>query len=150
MFKSKLTKFETDLKVRIRGKRLYPTESAKYLEVKIDANFSWQCQVNNLSVKINRTNALLFKTRKYVSPKILKSIFFAIFESHLSYWSLVWTQNFRTIQWILILQKRLLESLISNQGIPILVPYLNKTLFQNFKIKYAEKTFYLSTDRSTN
>ena len=81
IFKSKLTKFETDLKVRIRGKRLYPTESAKYLEVKIHANFSWQCQVNNLSVKLNRTNAVLFKTRKYVSPKILKSIFFAIFES---------------------------------------------------------------------
>ena len=60
-FKSKLTKFETDLKVRIRGKRLYPTESAKYLEVKIDANFSWQCQVNNLSVKINRTTLSFLK-----------------------------------------------------------------------------------------
>ena len=85
MFKSKLTKFETDLKVRIRGKRLYPTESPKNLEVKIDANFNWQYQVNDLSIKLNRTNALLFKTREYVSPKILKSIFFAIFESHLSY-----------------------------------------------------------------
>ena len=85
MFKSKLTKFETDLKVRIHGKRLYPTESPKNLEVKIDANFNWQYQVNDLSIKLNRTNALLFKTREYVSPKILKSIFFAIFESHLSY-----------------------------------------------------------------
>ena len=85
IFKSKLTKFETDLKVRIRGKRLYPTEIPKNLEVKIDANFNWQYQVNDLSIKLNRTNALLFKTREYVSPKILKSIFFAIFESHLSY-----------------------------------------------------------------
>ena len=138
------------LKVRLHGKRLYPTGIAKYLEVKIVANFNRQWQVNDLSVKLNRINALLYKTRKYVSPKILKSIYFAIFESHLSYYSLVWTQNFRTIKWIAILQKRLLESLISNQGISILVPYLNKTLFQNFKIKYAEKTFYLSTDRSTN
>ena len=91
------------LKVRLHGKRLYPTEIAKYLEVKIDVNFNWQCQVNDLSVKLNRTNVLLYKTRKYVSPKILKSIYFAIFESHLSYYSLVWTQNFRTIQWIVVL-----------------------------------------------
>ena len=32
---------------------------------------NWQCQVKDLSVKLNRANALLFKIRKYVSPKIL-------------------------------------------------------------------------------
>ena len=50
----------------------YPRESVKYLGVKIDANLNWQCQVNDLSVKLNRANALLFKI-KYVSPKILRS-----------------------------------------------------------------------------
>ena len=52
------------------------------MEVKIDVNLNGQCQVNDLSVKRNRTNTLLFKIRKYVSPKILRSIYFAIFESH--------------------------------------------------------------------
>ena len=76
-----------------------------FTRVKIDANVNWQCPVNDLSVKLNRTNALLFKIRKYFSPKILRSIYFAIFESHLSYCSLAWAYNFRSIQWILILQK---------------------------------------------
>ena len=76
------------------------------MEVKIDVNLNGQCQVNDLSVKRNRTNTLLFKIRKYVSPKILRSIYFAIFESHLSYCSLAWAQNFRTIQRIVILQKK--------------------------------------------
>ena len=62
--------------------------------------------LNDLSVKLTIANALLFKIRKYVSPKILRSISFAIFESHLSYCSIVWAQNFRTIQWIAILQKK--------------------------------------------
>ena len=97
IFKSKQKKFEGDLKVRLCGKRLYPTESVKYLRVKMDANLNWQCQVNDLSVKLNRANVLLFKIRKYVSPKILRSIYFAIFKSHLSYCSLVWVQNLRTI-----------------------------------------------------
>ena len=43
IFKSKQRRFEGDLKVRLCGKRLYPTESVKYLGVKIDANFNWQC-----------------------------------------------------------------------------------------------------------
>ena len=72
IFKSKQKKFEGDLKVRLCGKRLYPTESVKYLGVKIDANLNWQCQVNDLSIKLNRANALLFKISKYVSPKILR------------------------------------------------------------------------------
>ena len=70
--------FEGDLKVRLCGKILYPTESVKCLGVKIDANLNWQYQVNDLSVKLNRANTLLFKIRKYDSPKTLRSINFAI------------------------------------------------------------------------
>ena len=44
--------------------------------------------------------------RKYVSPKILRSIYFAIFDSNLSYCCLVWAQNCCTIQRIVILQKK--------------------------------------------
>ena len=106
IFKSKQRKFEGDLKVKLCGKRLYPTESVKYLGVKIDTNLSWQYHVNDLSIKLNRANALLFKMRKDVSLKVLRSIYFAIFDSHLSYYSLVWAQNCSTIQRIVIEQKK--------------------------------------------
>ena len=55
IFTSKQKKFEGDLKIKLCGKRLSPTEKVKYLDVKIDANLSWQ--------------ALLFKMRKYISLK---------------------------------------------------------------------------------
>ena len=87
-------------------KRLCPTESVKYLGVTTDTNFTWQHHVNDLSIKLNRANALLFKMRKYVSPKILRSIYFALFDSYLSYCCLVWDQNFGTIQRIVTLQKK--------------------------------------------
>ena len=79
IFKSKQKKLEGDLKIKLCGKRLYPTESVKYLGVKIDTNLSWQYHVNDLSIKLNRANALLFKMRKYVSLKILRSIYFLLF-----------------------------------------------------------------------
>ena len=76
IFKSKQKKFEGDLKIKLCGKRLYPAESVKYLGVKIDTTLSWQHHVNDLSIKLNRANLLLFKMRKYVSLKILRSIYF--------------------------------------------------------------------------
>ena len=74
--------------------------------MKIDKNLSWEYHVNDLSIKLNRANALLFKMRKYVSLKILRSIYFAIFDSYLSYCCLAWAQNCSTIQRIVILQKK--------------------------------------------
>ena len=72
--KPKQKKLEGDLKIKLCGKRLYLTESVKYLSVKIDTNLTWQHHVNYRSIKLNRANGLLFKMRKYVSTKISRSI----------------------------------------------------------------------------
>ena len=96
IFKFKQKKFESNLKIKLCGKRLYPTESVKYLGVKIDTKLSWQYLVNDVSIIspwLNRANALLFKMIKYVSLKILRSICFAIFDYYLSYCCLVWAQR---------------------------------------------------------
>ena len=107
IFKSTQKKFEGDLKIKLCGKRLYPTESVKYLGVKIDTNLSWQYHVNDFFIKLNRATALLFKMRKYINLKILRFIiYFAIFDSYLSYCCLIWSQNCSTIQSIIILQRK--------------------------------------------
>ena len=139
IFKSKQKKLEGDLKIKLCGKIPYPTESVKSLDVKIAINLSWQCLVNDLSIKLNRANALLYKIRKYFSLEISRSIYFAIFDFYLSYCCLVWTQNRSTIQQIVILQKRQLELLTLVQGILIPVLY-SKT--KKFILKFQNK-FYL-------
>ena len=108
IFKSKRKKFNDTVKIKLSGKRIYPTASVKYLGVKIDQRLTWQHHINDLSVKLNRANALLFKIRKFVDDKILRSIYFAIFESNLNYCSLVWAQNYNAINRLVILQKRAL------------------------------------------
>ena len=106
IFKSNQKKFEGDSKIKLCGKRLYPTESVKYQGVTIDTTLSWQYHVNDLSIKLIRANVLLFKIRKYVSLKILRSIYFSIYDSYLSYCCLACAQNRSTTQGILILQKK--------------------------------------------
>ena len=135
IFKSNQKKFEGDLKITLCGKRLYPTESVIYLGVKIDTTLSWQYHVNDLSIKLNRANALLFKMRKYVSLKILKSIYFAIFDSYLSYCCLFWAQNRCTIQRILILQKKAVRTTNFQPRNSHTSPLLK----QNFILKFQDK-----------
>ena len=55
---------------------------------------------------MNRVNALLFKIREFVDDKILRYIYFAIFESNLNYCSPVWDQNYNAINRLVILQKK--------------------------------------------
>ena len=74
--------------------------------MKIDTNLNWEYHVNDISIKLNIDNALFFKMRKYVSLKLLRSIYFAIFDSYLSYCCLVWAQSCSTIQRIIILQNK--------------------------------------------
>ena len=42
IFESKQKKFDGDLKIKLWGKILYPTESVKYLGLKIDTNVKYQ------------------------------------------------------------------------------------------------------------
>ena len=107
--KSKIKKFNNTVKIKLSGKRTYPTASVRYLGVKIDQHLSWQHDINDLSAKLNRANALLFKIRKFVDNKILRSIYFAISESNLNYCSLVWAQNYNAINRLVILQKKALR-----------------------------------------
>ena len=74
IFKSRRKKFECDLKIKLCCKRLYPTESVKYLGIKSDTNLSCQWHANTLSIRLNRANTFLFKIRKTIS-----SIDFIIF-----------------------------------------------------------------------
>ena len=53
-----------------RLKRLYPTESVKYLGVKIDTNLTWQHHVDDLSIKLNRGNTL-FSNFKVSGEKLM-------------------------------------------------------------------------------
>ena len=97
-------KFNDIVKIKLSGKRIYSTASVKYLGVKIDKRLTWHHHINDLPVKLNRANTLLFKIRKFHLS--IRSIYFAIFESNLNYCSLVWAENYNAINSLVISQKK--------------------------------------------
>ena len=79
--------------IKLNRQKLHPSNNVKYLGIEIDENVTWTHRVNNVTTKLIRENAILYKIRNYINPKILRPIYFTIFESHLNYSSLVWAQN---------------------------------------------------------
>ena len=53
----------SSIKIKLNGKRLYPSKSVKYLGIKIDENSNWKQHIHDIAVKLNRGNALLFTIR---------------------------------------------------------------------------------------
>ena len=59
-------------KIRLSGKRLYSSNSIKYLGVRIDRLLHWYDQTNSFAVKLNRANVLLLKIRNCQYENIKK------------------------------------------------------------------------------
>ena len=63
IFKSKQEKFEGDLKIKLCGKWLYPTESVKYLGVKIDTNLIDLAKTLIMISPLNWIELILFSSK---------------------------------------------------------------------------------------
>ena len=72
IFKSLRKVLPDEIKIKLSGKKLYPSNSIKYLGVRIDRFLHWYDQMNKIAVKLDRANALLLEIRNYVKLKTLK------------------------------------------------------------------------------
>ena len=106
LFKWLTKQTDSDLHIKLNGKRIYPTDSVKYLGIVIDRNLDWHHQISNVAAKLNRANAMLSKIRHFVNFDTLKSIYHAILEPYLNYSLTVWVQNANLIKKLLFLQKK--------------------------------------------
>ena len=78
---------------RISGQRMQPKSSAKYLGLVIDEFLNWKTGFTILRAKLERSTDLLAKLRYFVSANLIRTVYFAIFDSYLCYGCQVWEQN---------------------------------------------------------
>ena len=72
IFKLKGRVFDTDLKLKLCGKKLFTSKSVKYLGVVLDECLQWNFQINQLCLKLNKTNTMLCKIFYYVNGTALR------------------------------------------------------------------------------
>ena len=109
LFRPKRKSMDFSLKIKLNGKQLYEINSVKYLGIRIDKKLNWKAHINDIALKLIRANAMLYKVRDFVDAGILKSIYHALFESHIHYACIIWRQNVCTINRLFILQKKALR-----------------------------------------
>ena len=57
--------------------------------LKFDQYLNWQDHINNIVIKLNKANAMLYKVTQFVNERTFISIYHAIFDFHLNYNSIV-------------------------------------------------------------
>ena len=75
IFRDPRKKLTQDLKIKINGKRLTPSNYVKYLEIYIDRHLSWKTHQTEISKKLSRAVGMLSKVRHYVNTQTLHMIY---------------------------------------------------------------------------
>ena len=118
IFQPKNKKIEKVMNFRLSGQKITPTTHTRYLGVILDQHLLWEQHLKMLKQKLSRANGLLSKIRYFTSPNLLRTIYFAIFESHIRYGCQIWGQQ-------------------KNQLLTDILELQNKALrIMNFKNKY--------------
>ena len=111
IFKHQRKKLNSKVKIKLNRERLYPGDSVKYLRIRIDKSLSWKHRFSDFVINLNTANALLFKIRNFVNVNTFKTIYYAIFDSHINYTNMIWAQNFNAVKRVSILQKKALRTI---------------------------------------
>ena len=92
LFKHPNKKINHEFRIKMNGKRLHPSKYVKYFGVLIDSHFNFSFHINSIATKLTRSIGMIAKIRHYVTKDTLRSIYFGIFSSILTYGSQIWGQ----------------------------------------------------------
>jgi len=73
-------------------KSRFSFRSSKYLGVIFDDKLVWKSQIENLVTQLSKSSGILYKLKYYTNISLLKSLYFALFHSYLTYSVLNWEE----------------------------------------------------------
>ena len=115
MFRPPRSCLEKRIVLRLNGTKLFESPKIKYLGVILDNNLTWKHHIHELCKKLNRAAGMVFKIRDNCSKPVLRSLYFSLFQSHLSYGLPVWGKcnNFHSNK-LIIIQKKIVRAITSS------------------------------------
>ena len=89
LFRPKRT--QTDrITLKLNGHKIHESNKIKYLGILLDPKLSWNIHIAELCKKLSRGVGMLFKIRNVCPEPVLKSLYYSLFNSHLSYGIALW------------------------------------------------------------
>ncbi len=116
IFKPPRIPFQNRITLKLNGIIIYESPTVKYLGLLLDARLSWKAHIFALRKKLSTAVGIMYKLKSFCSDHILKSIYYSIFHSHISYGLLLWgkADNYLT-EPIFKMQKKAIR-IISNSN----------------------------------
>ena len=97
--------------LKLHNTKLFESSKIKYLGLILDNKLSWKPHITELSKKLSRAVGLLYKLKKLCPPPVLRSLYFSLFNSHLSYGIAIWgNASYTYINKIRSLQRRAIKA----------------------------------------
>ena len=112
VFRPSRNKRSERLTLKLHHTKLFESSKIKYLGIIIDNKLNWKGHIAELSKKLSRAVGLIYKIRHMCPTAVLRSLYFSLFHSHLSYGLVLWgTTNQSYIDKIRTLQNRALKAI---------------------------------------
>ena len=112
IFRPPSKSLENRVVLTLAGKKIFESRKVKYLGIILDDCLNWKIHINELCKKLSRTVGMLFKIRHQCNKRVLRSLYFSLFESHLSYGLPVWGSAIQAhMQKLFILQKKAIRAI---------------------------------------
>ena len=92
LFRSKRKQIKKHMNFRIIGQKIKITCKTKYLRLFLDEKLNFKIYIDFLKTKLRRSDCLISKLRHYVSKDLLRTIYYALFDSHRRYVCQIWGQ----------------------------------------------------------
>ena len=137
IFRPPRTNLEQRVVLKLNGTKLFESPKIKYLGIILDNNLSWKHHIHELSKKLNRAVGMVFKIRDNCSKTVLRSLYFSLFNSHITYGIPVWGKcNALYTNKLFLIQKKIVRAITNSTFIANSSP-----LFKELNILKFEDIF---------
>lgn len=107
---------DTRLTLRFHNTKLFESTKIKYLGIILDNKLNWKAHITELRKKLGRAVGMLYKIRAYCPTSVMRSLYFSLFNSHLTYGLTVWSSASNSeINKIKSLQKKAIRAIIKHK-----------------------------------
>ena len=95
LFRPSGHKINIRLTLKLNQKKLFESSKIKYFGLILDNKLNWKPHITELCKKLGGAVGMLYKIRTLCPASTLKSLYFSLFHSHLSYGLVVWVMQAR-------------------------------------------------------
>jgi len=128
-------------KVLIGNEIIQQVTCTKFLGILIDDKLQWSSHINHIKSKLVSSLFAIVKVKNFLPHSVLKTIYFALFHSHLNYGCILWGDaHKKLLKPIIILQKKAIRAIRNSKYNEPSSGLFHKSKILKFKDLYKLQT----------